>query len=58
MPRSRQLLLRIDSGLVEGEFRAWTGGDESGCIEFDMPPVFDMAKVGTLARYVGCFVMI
>jgi AraC-like DNA-binding protein len=52
MPRSRQLLLRIDSGLVEREFRAWTGGDESGCIEFDMPPIFDLAKVGTLARYV------
>jgi AraC-like DNA-binding protein len=52
MPRARQLLLRIDSGLVEREFRAWTGGDESGGIEFDMPPVDDMAKVGTLARYV------
>ena len=52
MPRARQLLLRIDRGLVEREFRAWTGGDESGGIEFDMPPVDDMAKVGTLARYV------
>ena len=50
--RSRQLLLRIDSGLVEREFRAWTGDDESGCVEFDMPPIDDMAKVGTLARYV------
>jgi AraC-like DNA-binding protein len=44
--------LRIDSGLVEREFRAWTGGTESGWIEFDMPPIFDLAKVGTLARYV------
>jgi len=52
MPGSRQLLLRIDSGLVEREFRAWTGDDESGCVEFDMPPIDDMAKVGTLARYV------
>ena len=38
--------------LVEREFRDWTGGDESGGIEFDMPPVDDIAKVGTLARYV------
>jgi AraC-binding-like domain len=52
MPRARQLLLRIDSALVEREFRAWTGGDEDGGIEFDLPPIDDMAKVGTLARYV------
>ena len=52
MPRARQLLLRIDGGLVEPEFRAWTGDDESGGVEFDIPPIDDMAKVGTLARYV------
>ncbi len=52
MPRARQLLLRIDRRLVEREFRAWTGGDESGGIEFDMPPVDDVTKVGTLALYV------
>jgi AraC-like DNA-binding protein len=51
-PRTRQLLLRIDSALVEHEFRAWTGGHESGGVEFDMPPINDMATVGTLARYV------
>ena len=52
MPRARQLLLRIDGGLIEREFRAWTGDDESGGVEFDIPPIDDMAKVGTLARYV------
>jgi AraC-like DNA-binding protein len=52
MPGTRQLLLRIDKRLVEREFRAWTSGDEAGSIEFDMPPVDDMAKVGTFARYV------
>jgi AraC-like DNA-binding protein len=51
-PRTRQLLLRIDSALVEHEFRAWTGDYESGGVEFDMPPINDMATVGTLARYV------
>jgi len=53
MRGTRQLLLRIDKRLVEREFRAWTSGDEAGSIEFDMPPVDDMAKVGTFARYVG-----
>ena len=52
MPRARQLLLRIDRRLVEREVRAWTGGDEGGGIEFDMPPIDDVAKVGTLALYV------
>jgi AraC-like DNA-binding protein len=52
MPGARQLLLRIDKRLVEREFRAWTSGDEAGRIEFDTQPVDDMAKVGTVARYV------
>lgn len=52
MPGTRQLLVRIDKRLVEREFRAWTGADNSGGIEFDMPPIDDMAKVGSLARYV------
>jgi AraC-like DNA-binding protein len=52
LPGTRQLLLRIDERLVEREFRVWTGGDESGGIEFDMPPIDDIAKVGTLARFV------
>ena len=51
MPRARQLL-RIDGGLIEREFRAWTGDDESGGVEFDIPPIDDIAKVSTLARYV------
>jgi AraC-like DNA-binding protein len=51
LPGTRQLLLRIDSRLVEREFRAWSGSDEAGGIEFDMPPVDDLAKVGTLLRY-------
>jgi AraC-like DNA-binding protein len=51
MPNTRQLLLPIDRRLVEREFHAWTG-DDSGGIEFEMPPIDDMAKVGTLVRYV------
>jgi hypothetical protein len=52
MPRTRQLLLPIDRRLVEREFRAWTGSDEGGGIEFEMPPIDDVTKVGTLALYV------
>jgi AraC-like DNA-binding protein len=52
MPGTRQLLLRVDRRLVEREFRAWTGGDDSSGIEFDISPIDDMAKVGSLARYV------
>jgi AraC-like DNA-binding protein len=51
MPGTRQLLLR-DRRLVDREFRVWTGRDEPGGIEFDIPPIDDMAKVGTLTRYV------
>ena len=52
MPGTRQLLVRIDRRLVKREFRTWTGGDDSSGILFDMPPIDDMAKVGSLARYV------
>jgi AraC-like DNA-binding protein len=52
LPGTRQLLLRIDAQLVEREFRAWSGTDEAGAIEFNMLPVDDIAKVGTLLRYV------
>ena len=38
--------------LVERELRAWTGGDEGGSVEFDVPPVEDTATVGTLALFV------
>jgi hypothetical protein len=52
MPGTRQLLLRIDRCLVERELRAWTGGNEGGSIEFDVPPVEDWATIGTLALFV------
>jgi AraC-like DNA-binding protein len=52
MPRARQLLLQIDKRLVEREFRAWTGIDDAENIEFDLSPITDLAKVGTLSRYV------
>jgi AraC-like DNA-binding protein len=52
MPRTRQLLLRIDRRLVERELRAWTGGNEGGTVEFDVPPVEDLNTVGTLALFV------
>jgi AraC-like DNA-binding protein len=52
MPRTRQLLLRIDRRLVEREFRAWTGGNEGGTVEFDVPPIENLDNVGTLALFV------
>jgi hypothetical protein len=50
-PRTHQLLLRIDRRLVERELRAWTDGNEGGSVEFDIPPIEDLATVGTLALY-------
>jgi AraC-binding-like domain len=50
-PRTRQLLLRIDRRLVERELLAWTGGNEGGTVEFDLPPVEDLDMVGTLALF-------
>lgn len=50
MPESRQLFFKIDKRLVEREFRAWTGNDDTS-LEFDQAPISDMARVGTLARY-------
>jgi hypothetical protein len=47
-----RLLLRIKVRLVEREFRARTGGDEAGGIEFDMTSIDNIARVGTLLRYV------
>jgi AraC-like DNA-binding protein len=52
MPRTRQLLLRIDRRLVERALRACTGGNEGGTVEFDVPPIEDVATVGTLALFV------
>jgi AraC-like DNA-binding protein len=52
MPGARQLLVQIDKQLVEREFRAWTGVDDAGEIQFELSPIDDLAKVGTLWRYV------
>jgi len=52
LPGARQLMLRIDKRMVDREFRAWTGTDDAGRIEFDSLPIDNMAKVGTLTRYV------
>jgi AraC-like DNA-binding protein len=52
MPRTRQLLFRIDRRLVERELRAWTGGNEGGSVEFDVPTVEDLDTVSTLALFV------
>jgi AraC-like DNA-binding protein len=51
MPKTRQLLVRIDRRLVDREVCAWTGGDVRGGIEFEIP-IDDVAKVGSLALYV------
>ena len=52
MPGSRQLFLKIDKRLVERKFRAWTGNEEAAPLEFELAPVSEMARIGTLARYV------
>jgi AraC-like DNA-binding protein len=52
LPATRQLLLRIDRQLVEREINAWMGGDNTGRIEFDLRPINDTTKVGTLVQYV------
>jgi AraC-like DNA-binding protein len=52
LPGARQLLLQIDKQLVEREFRAWTGLDDAGKIQFELAPISDPDKVGTLSRYV------
>lgn len=52
LPGTRQLLVRIEKQLVEREFRAWTAADDGRGIAFDVPPIDDVAKVGTLIRYV------
>jgi AraC-like DNA-binding protein len=52
LPKARQLLLQIDKRLVEREFRASTGVDEAEHIKFELSPVTDLSRVGTLSRYV------
>jgi AraC-like DNA-binding protein len=48
----RQLLIRIERGLLERELRAWTGRDQKEPIEFDQSHVFAMGKVSTLTHAV------
>jgi AraC-like DNA-binding protein len=52
LPGTRQLLLRIDSQDIEHEFRALTGNNEPARIEFDLSPISDVTKIGTLTSYV------
>jgi AraC-like DNA-binding protein len=49
---TRQLFFRIDRHLIEQEFRVWTGVNQAGPIEFDLLPISDITKIGTLVRYV------
>lgn len=51
LPGTRQLIIRIDRGLVEREFQALTGCDETERIEFDPLPPESMARAGTLAHF-------
>lgn len=51
LPGTRQLIIRIDRRLVEREFRALTGSDETAPIEFDPLPLESMARAGTLAHF-------
>jgi AraC-like DNA-binding protein len=44
----RQLLIRIDRGLLERELRAWTGRDQKGRIEFDQSQAFAIGRLNTL----------
>jgi AraC-like DNA-binding protein len=48
----RQLLIRIERGLLERELRAWTGRDQNVPIEFDQSHVFATGKVGALTHAV------
>jgi len=52
LPGTRQLIIRIERGLVEREFQAWTGSDRAAPIEFDQSQMLALAHVGTLTRYV------
>ena len=48
---TRRLFLRIDRRRIEHEFRLWTGVDEAVRIKFELAPIGDMTKIGTLARW-------
>jgi AraC-like DNA-binding protein len=50
-PGTRQLIIRIDRGLVEREFMALTGSDEPERIEFEPLPLDGMARAGTLGHF-------
>jgi AraC-like DNA-binding protein len=51
-PDARQLLLRIDRGLLQREMLAWTGRDPREPIEFDQSQAFAMETVATLTHVV------
>jgi AraC-like DNA-binding protein len=51
LPGTRQLIIRIDRRVVEREFQALTGSDETERIEFDPLPLESMARAGTLAHF-------
>jgi len=48
----RQLLIRIDRGLLEREFRAWSGRDRLDRIDFDQTRVLPMRDAGVLTQTV------
>jgi AraC-like DNA-binding protein len=48
----RQLLLRIDRGLLEREFRAWSGQDHHARIDFNQTRTVLMRDVGALTHVV------
>ena len=51
-PSGRQLMLRIDRGLLDRELIAWTGREPRGPIEFDQSRTFGFAEAATLTRIV------
>jgi AraC-like DNA-binding protein len=51
LPGTRQLIVRIDRGLVEREFMALTGSDEPEPIEFDPLTLDGMARASTLGHF-------
>jgi hypothetical protein len=51
LPGTRQLVIRIDRGLVEREFRVLTGSDETERIEFSPLPLESMARAATLGNF-------
>jgi AraC-like DNA-binding protein len=46
----RQLMIRIERGLLERELLAWTGRDQKRPIEFDQTRVLTISRVGAVAH--------